>query len=374
MTINDMEGLLKKSIAVIQEELRKMDKIESVTAEDLKDLLKLEKLSKNRRTLIGWLEVGVMSGELPGEFYLDYQGKVGLYKSALQKYIRRGMVEKAVRAAKTLFLLGKDQAIRRLKIIAVEDAFSAVEVLKFFHDGMSLKEFLQVTAVIAEAPKDKTLCSLGWQLTEGLLASQVNTTVPDTTWLRYHLLDKQEYVAVMVQLFKLAKDKRYAEIYEIFQHDQDAVVKQCLDRVVGGTFWESDSALLLSAAIRYKRGDYALKGITLPSIDENAVQRLPLAEIDPFCIDFHTHIGRIAERFFLARHREIPQKILQSVWFHGESALLGGEIIADWIQPYDKRLWERIRPEIQQIIEDLMFKKFKLRELDQAEALRWSQR
>ena len=253
-----------------------------------------------------------------------------------------------------------------MKIVAVEDAFSAVEVLRYFHDDMSLKEFLQVVAVIAGSPKDKSLCPMGWELTEGSLASRVTEATPDIEWLKANLLNKDEYRRVVIELFKLAKDKRFSDIYEVFHYDQDEVVKQCLDRVAGGTFWESDSALLLMAAIRYRQGDYALKDLTLPRIEENGVQPLKLTEIDWFCIDFHTHVGRIAERFFLHKHKEIPQKTLQSVWFHAESAKLDGEIIADWVQPYDKALWAKIRNEIQQTVEDVVFKKFKFREIEES--------
>lgn len=367
MTITDMEGLLQKTIPQIQEKLRQMDKADPISTEDMKDLLRVEKMVKNRRGIVGWLEVGIIQGRLPDEFYLDFQAKTGLYKSAVQKYIRRGNIEKAVRAAKVLYGLSRDQAIRRLKIIVVEDAFSAVETLKFIHDKMSLAEFLAVVAVIAEAPKDKSLCMLGFQVTEGLLAHQVNESVPDLEWLKEHLLDKEEYIKVVIDLFKLAKDKRFAEINKVFQYDHREVVKQCLDRVAGGTFWPSDSALLLMAAIRYMRGDHRLKNPTLPSIDDKNIQPLKLSEIDWYCVDFHTHVGRIAERFFLARHKGITQKMLEAVWFFGESARLGGEILADWPQPYNEALWERIRHEVQRTVEDVMFKKFKFRELDEIE-------
>lgn len=371
MAVDDMERLLKKTIPQIQQKLRDMDKTEQVTVEDMKNLLRIEKMLKNRRGITNWLTFGIMSGKLPGEYFLDYQAKVGLYKSAVQKYIRRSNIEKAVRAAKVFYGLSKDQAIRRMKIIAVEDAFSAVEVLRCFHDGMSLKEFLQVVAVIAGSPKDKSLCPLGWELTEGSLAPRVAEATPSIEWLKANLLNKNEYQEVVIQLFKLVKDKRFSDIYEVFNYDQDAVVKQCLDRVAGGTFWESDTALLLMAAIRYKQGDYALKDLTLPHIEENGVQPLKLTEIDWFCIDFHTHIGRVAERFFLHEHKEIPQKTLQGVWFHAESAKLDGEIIADWVQPYDKQLWARIKDEIKQTVEDVMYKKFRFKEIDEQGALKW---
>ncbi len=374
MTVNDMEYLLQKTIPQIQQKLRDLDKIEKITVEDMKDLLRVEKMAKNRSGIVGWLTVGVMSGKLPGEYFLDYQARVGAYKSAVQKYIRRSNVEKAVKAARVLYELSKIQAIRRMKIIVVEDAFTAVEVLKFFpqnEQDMSLKLFLQITAAIAGSPKDKSLCSFGWELTDGPLAPRVAEVTPDIEWMKANLLNKEEYREVVIQLFKLCKTKRFADIYEVFHYDQNEVVRQCLDRVAGGTFWESDSALLLMAAIRFKAGDYLLKDLQLPPIDENEVQGLPLTGLDWYTLDFHTHIGRVAERFFLAKHREIPQKTLQSTWFHGESAKLDGEIIADWVQPYDKQLWARIKDEIKRTVEDVMFKKFQFREIEESEALKW---
>lgn len=371
MTINEMESLLKQTIPIIQKKLRELDKIERITTEGMKDLLKFEKLSKNRRGIVNWLTFGIMSGKLPDEYFLDYQAKVGAFKSAVQKYIRRSNVEKAVRSAKVLYALSKNQAIRRMKIIVVEDAFSAVEVLRFFHDDMSLKDFLQVTAAIAGAPKDKSLCYFGWELTDGALGVTVNETTPNIEWLKENLFFKESYREVMIQLFKLVKVKRFSDIYEVFHYDQDEVVKQCLSRVAGGTFWPSDSALLLMAAIRYKQGDYLLKNLILPPVEVNEVQPLKLTEIDWYCLDFHTHVGRIAERFFLSKHKEIPQKTLQAVWFHGESALLGGEIVADWVQPYDKQLWSRIKGELEATVEEVMFKKFKFREIEESES-KWS--
>lgn len=373
MTVDEMECLLKKTIPQIQQKLRDMDKTERVAVEDMKDLLRIEKMLKNRRGIINWLTFGIMSGKLPGEYFLDYQAKVGAYKSAVQKYIRRSNVEKAVRSAKVLYGLNRVQAIRRMKIIVVEDAFSAVEVLKYFHDNMSLKEFLQVVTVIAGAPKDKSLCSLGWELTDGPLSGKVASSFPKIEWLQENLLSKEQYREVVIQLFKLCKLKRFSDIYEVFHYDQDPVVRQCLDRVAGGTFWESDSALLLMAAIRFKRGDYLVKDLILPKINENEVQPLKLAELDWYTLDFHTHVGRIAERFFLAKHRDIPQKALQAVWFHGEGAKLEGEIVADWVQPYDRVLWAQIKDEIKQTVEDVMFKKFQFREIEEQESLKWPQ-
>ena len=95
------------------------------------------------------------------------------------------------------------------------------------------------------------------------------------------------------------------------------------------------------------------------SPDGNAVTALTLSELDPFCLDFHTPIGRVAKLWFLKQHPEIPERELEIAWFHAESAKLGGVIEADWERPYNRELWARHGGEVMRLVQDVM-RKFEL--------------
>jgi hypothetical protein len=267
------------------------------------------------------------------------------------------MTEKTVRAAKRLYQMSRVQAIRRMKIIIVEDAFSAVELLRYLTDRISLNEFLGVAQVAAEAPKDKSLCPLAEELTEGWRASTLEQIKPNVAWLKVHLLDRAQLEDVVTQLYRLAQMQRFDLLPEVL--GDDAVVAQCVGRVEGGTYWASDAVLLLMAAVRYLRGDYRCKGLSLPSVDANAVAALTLSEIDPFCLDFHTPIGRVAKLWFLKRHPDVQERELEIAWFHAESAKLGGVIEADWERPYNRELWARYGGEVMRTVQTVM-QKFEL--------------
>ena len=358
MTTDELVALLGQSIEVIQKRLAERNRLRPVTVKEMAALLDVERANKRQTGIIEWLKLSIEAGRLADpKYYLGYQDQVSCVKSALQKYVRRSMSEKAVRAAKRLYQMSRVQAMRRMKIIVVEDAFSAVELLRYFNDRMSLNEFLGVAQVAAEAPKDKSLCKLGEELTEGWRAPTLERVEPDAEWVKAHLLNKAHFENVVTQLYRLVQLKRFDLLYGVLGHDE--IVEQCVGRVEGGTYWVSDSVLLIMAAIRYLQGDYRCKGLSLPSVDANAIAALTLAEIDPFCLDFHTPIGRVAKLWFLKRHPDVQERELEIAWFHAESAKLDGVIEADWERPYNRELWARHGGEIMQLVRDVM-RKFEL--------------
>lgn len=357
-----MVALLNQTIASIQKQLTERDRIRPVTVEEMTALLGVERANKNRLGIAEWLRLGIETGRLPdSRFYLGYADRLSCLRSALQKYVRRSDAEKALRCAKALYRIGKDQAVRRMKIIVVEDAFSAVEVLREFAGPMTEKRFLQIVKVTADAPKDKSLCPLAEEMTEdgpaGWKKELVERAEPDVQWLSANLRNADSYEQVVIQLYKLAKQKQWDALRQVL--GSDGVIDSCLERVRGGTYWPSDTVILLMAAVRYIRGDYKLKGLTLPEIDENAIQPMKLAEIDWWCLDFHTPIGRVAKLWFRKRHPEIPERELEVAWFHAESAKLGGVIEADWERPYNRELWARYGGEVMRLVQDAM-RKFEL--------------
>ncbi|MBI3999469.1 MAG: hypothetical protein HY351_02540, partial [Candidatus Omnitrophica bacterium] len=290
MTDEEIVALLQHPIPYVQKQLTERDKSTPVTIDEMKEILSAEKAGKERVTLTGWLEYGIATKRLPDQFFLSYQDRVSCFKSALQKYVRRGLPEKAMSVAKSLYKLNRQQAVRRMKIIVVEDVFQAVEVLKFFRDDMSLNEFLALVKVVAESPKDKSLCTFGEYVTDGAGKAQIEQLQPDPMFVRENLMNKELFKRVVAHLFKMSKLKRFGEINSIL--GSDPVVKQCVDRVEGGTFWESDSVLLLMAAVRFLQGDYKTKIPSLPQVDEKDVPAMKLAQIDWYCLDFHTCVGR----------------------------------------------------------------------------------
>ena len=133
MTPDEMSALLNQTIPLIQQRLADRDRSARLTVEEMAALLVAEQASKNRRGITEWLKLGIEAGRLPDpRYYLGYHDQAGCFKSALQKYIRRSMTDQAVRAARSLWRMGRSAAIGRLKIIVPEDAHCAIGLLSTF--------------------------------------------------------------------------------------------------------------------------------------------------------------------------------------------------------------------------------------------------
>lgn len=82
-----------------------------------------------------------------------------LLKSAIQKSVRRGDVDKAVRAAKSLLLLNETDALRRLMIIPIEDCILPPDYDQYA--AMLMKVSAKGSVPLTEAEKTMALSIIG---------------------------------------------------------------------------------------------------------------------------------------------------------------------------------------------------------------------
>jgi hypothetical protein len=356
MTPDEMVALLNQSIPLIQQRLTEQDRIARLTVEQMQALLAVERAHKNRLGVAEWLKLGIEMGRLPDpRYYLGYHDRAGCFKSALQKYIRRSETEKALRAARSLWRMGKSPAVARLKIVIPEDTHLAIGLLDQVSDDLTEAAYLGVIRAIAEGPKDKSSCPLAIAMDED---KTLEGLVPDVALIRQHLMDRAMLPVVARHVFKLCKLERYEEVLEMLPKSK--VVATLIGRQKAGVMWGDDATLLVVAAIRFVQGDYDASMRPAP-VEPSAIQPLRLDEIAWFAFDFHTAVGRPAERIFLSRHREIDSKRLRRNWFMAESGKLEGKIVSsEWdTLPYDRGFWPKHGQEIERLILDMM-KRFQL--------------
>ena len=356
MTPDEMVALLNHSIPPIQKQLAEQDRITRLTTEEMAALLAVERANKNRLGITEWLRLGIETGRLPdSQYYLGYHDRAGCFKSALQKYIRRSMTDQAVRAARSLWRMGKAAAVARLKIITPEDCHCAIGLLEHVHDDMTEAEYLGIIKSVSNAPKDKSSCPLAIQMDED---EGMERLVPDPVLIREHLLDRSKLPLVARHAFRLCQMGRQEEVMEMLGNSN--VVRTLIGRQKAGTVWGDDSTLLVVAAIRYAQGDYDAS-MRPAQVEPHTIQPLRLDEIDWFAFDFHTAVGRPVERIFLSRHREIDSKRLRRSWFVNEGGKLEGNIVrSEWdAMPRDTEFWLKHAPEIERLTQDMM-RKFQL--------------
>jgi len=356
MTPDEMVALLNHSIPPIQKHLTEQDQFRPITVEEMTALVAVERANKNRLGITEWLKLGIETGRLPdARYYLGYHDRAGCFKSALQKYIRRSETEKALRAAKSLWRMGKSPAIARLKIVLPEDAHCAIGLLDQVSDDMSEAAYLGIVKAVADAPKDKSSCPLAIAMDED---EAMERLVPDVALIRQHLMDRPMLPVVARHVFKLCQMGRQEEVMELL--GKSKVVATLIGRQQAGTLWRDDSTLLVIAAIRFAQGDFNAS-MQPAQVEPHTIIPLRLDEVDWYCLDFHTAVGRPAERIFLSRHQEIDSKRLRRAWFVNEGGKLEGNIVASaWnAVPRDAEFWLRHAPEIERLVRDMM-QKFQL--------------
>ncbi len=360
MNEDEARRLLTLPITQIQRRIMEKNKTAAVTADQMTLLLALEKAGKNRKGMKDWLELGISMNAPPGEYYLTYQHKVSIWKSALQKYIRRGMTEKALGAGKVLFRMAQEQAVRRMKIIITEDVFSAVEALRFFDGMMGLDDFLSIVKTVADAPKDKSCCAVA----DKLAVSDSSWLMANSEQLRGYLEAKTKSDIVCAEIMGLVWQKEWGRIQNILGNDP--VVRQCIQRASEGTYFKGDTIVLMVAAIRYLYGEHLLKNLKLSLVDADSVADMRLSEIDWFCTDFHTPVGRVVLDEFLIRHRGIDRRELETSWFFSESAKLSDNQVAGTCEKgqFNRELWISYGKEIEGMVKEYLLSRFKIAQYD----------
>ena len=353
MTPDEMVTLLSQSITPIQQSLTALDRQTRLTVEQMQALLAVERDHKNRLGITEWLKLGIEAGRLPDpRYYLGYHDRAGCFKSAMQKYIRRSETEKALRAVRSLWRMGKGAAIGRLKIIVPEDTHCAIGLLKYVHDDMTEADYLGIVKAISDGPKDKSSCPLAIQMDKD---EAMEGLVPDVALIRQHLMNRPMLPVVARHVFKMCKMERHEEVLEMLPKSK--VIATLIGRQQRGTVWGDDSTLLVIAAVRFAQGDYDA-AMRPALVEPHTITPMRLDEVDWYALDFHTAVGRVAERIFLSRHREIDSKWLRRAWFMSESGKLEGNIVSSgWDSvEYDRGFWPKHGQEIERLVRDMMTK------------------
>lgn len=349
---NELVGLLGESISKIQKRLIERNKIQPVSVEEMRSLLEAEKKNKNRSGLREWLEFGIKTGALAGDFFLGYQERMSCLKSGLQKYIRRSRADEAVRTGKALWRMGREQAIRRLKVVIPEDSHLSIGLLNHFSDDMDEATFISVVHTVAEAPKDKSSCVLAVEMDQD---KSMNAVIPDVDFIKANLMRRDLLPFIARQVFVMSKQKRHSEIVEVLGGDK--VVRELIGRQEAGTFFSDDGMLLIVSAIRYAQQDYDPSIKPIP-VNPNDIRPIELHELHEFTHDFHCPVGKVAERIFLSRHKDIDPQRLRRAWFLNLSGKLEGQVIpSSWEdQDRDTDFWNHCKDEIQGLVRWCMVK------------------
>lgn len=351
MTDEEAVALLSCSIEVIQRRLTERNRITPVTVEEMTALLAVEQANKNRLGMREWLGLGIQMGQLADpRYYLGFHDRAGCFKSAVQKFIRRSETEKALRAARSLWRMGKAAAIARLKIVVPEDCHCTIGLLEHVHGDMSEAEYLGIIKSVSDGPKDKSSCPLAIAMDED---ADLERLVPDVAVIREHLMDRSKLPLVSRHIFKLCRMGRQEDVMGMLGNGN--VVRTLIGRQQAGVQWGDDATLLVIAAIRYAQGDYNAS-IRPTQVESSTIPPLRLDELDWYTLDFHTAPGRVAERIHLSRHRDVDSKRLRRAWFMNESGKLAGNVLSsEWdTMSRDTEFWLRHAPEIERLTRDMM--------------------
>lgn len=303
--------------------------------------------------------------------------RLGIYKSALQKAIRRGEVDRAVSAAAVLLEVpgGRSALIRRLSVIAAEDVGSewipAVVALakaqrRASDPGALDAAFVGAAAALASLPKDKVAYWLAATCWEGRARPSDVSTAGLTA-----ALDRGDYRDA-VAVYMAARDRRE---WRSGPRLIDAIlgrlrVGPVLARAIGeAALWregqggfgidELAAAAVIAAIDGLSGPDRDLPVVALPAPGP----ALPLAW---WVFDSHSAVGaRVLARF--ARRLGLPTRSLTDLMFNCSSLELGPiEVPARWkdaalqmdaeldgwaSHAEAHRLWREIRDEVRHEIE-----------------------
>lgn len=303
--------------------------------------------------------------------------RLGTYKSAVQKYIRRGEIDAAVGAADALLRLpgGRSSLSRRLSVIAAEDVgakwIPAVvgvtrKVAKRTGPDDLDHELIEVTAGLASVPKSKAAYWLAATCWEGRrIAAALDRAAMGNA------IDRGDYREALA-IYITARDGRR-------WRSGERVIEALLERARVAPPLAAEIAL--SALWREGQGGFGVDElaataiIALVDLPDGPVPDLPGVAhalpdphrtLDWYVYDSHTAIGqRVIGR--VARRHGLRPETLAWLQFNEESIRLGpaelparwrtqaldlDAVAGGWGSPTEGRaLWNRLRDEVRSEIE-----------------------
>lgn len=249
------------------------------------------------------------------------------WKSECQKQVRIGNVDRAVNAASIWFDLDKDDCLRRLPIIAVEDcswrvmanavyvAQQGANFIKWGKRDIAKNLVKCLTAELAAMPKDKDAGAVRnaskWMAhSKGKEYAKVKDW---EKWLRYYVDAKKEVEAAAV-LFPALEDEGYKKIYDELQAMASERGSECIRAV---------DACRYRAAIGGRGCDILIitGGALLAVLRSEKINHsdIVLDDINWRAFDEHTRIGKAAQSI-VAKKKELDREKLKKIHFFFESA------------------------------------------------------
>jgi len=304
------DDLMQKPIPQIQKSLRAQDEKKKITVKEMKELVQLEKDGKNRKSMLRFLRECISREEIVGEYYLDYMATVGIYKSAMQKYIRRGYAEKAVRAAKALHDMQPASLIRRLKVIIPEDVYTCMNLYQHVEEHP-----LRVTYTLAKSQKDGHCCRAFNEVKD----TKEYEKITDLMFFKDHWKDGDLSKVISTMFAVARKEDGLEAIGRVFDEPigKQEAPRAVMDELLSNS--KVDIDLTLVALLRMLRDGYEDTALKDDSFID-AIEPLHIDEVDWFAYDMHTFPGRIVMNL-LSKDHHVKQGAVSWSWWFGEASL-----------------------------------------------------
>ena len=261
----------------------------------------------------------------------------GPLKSAVQKFVRRGMAEEAAATAVVLARRGLP-LFQRLPIIAAEDVgweftapvFNACQQLAG-HIGLfgqtrdvQIQSVAKLARALARMPKDRDCSGLA-----GLaaLANERKSLTPDLQALRGAIEAKDELLA-MRHCERFAAGRQHGLVWDMFRmmaearggaiecHVEGIRGESCQGLLLG------DELILLAAGIYALAGSKAERPFNWQSADGTVAE--PKDWLPWYVFDMHTREGCEAKAEL--QRQGVDVKRLNSLWWYWESSLVDVEM------------------------------------------------
>lgn len=298
-----------------------------------------------------------------------FDPRLAMTKSALSKFVRRGLVDEAVAAARELGELNDFSLSQRLGAVTCEDVgwywmpdVRAAVVTGRRDDGGPWSR-LDLVAALAAASKDR---SAGWLAAATWGGRRVATdTSPEAYRAAIAAGDHRGALAIA-----------YAALEGGLWPGEWARVLSTPG--IGPAASEIRDACLWRVRLTRSSAGEAIAGIVLAAIEQPTVvphlravewHEAPLPDPLPFWVyDGHTDLGRTAT-YQVAKERGLPVEMLQALQFDFESIVCGPATIPcpwedvvlrldgatyGWGSPDEgRRLWSQLRDDVRRAVERL---------------------
>lgn len=273
-------------------------------------LLEAEKETKDRKGIKRWVNA-ILEDRISYEYdLLSWYDRLGILKSAVQKYIRRSETEKALRTAKRLFLMSDRSAVRRMKSIIAEDVLPATPVVQYLNEHTNLREFMGVTGVTAHTKKSGRVIEYRSHLEvladlEGRKRREkLKEIIEETTGVK-------QTIAEVYKAVQFGETKEL--VFEVIE--RNSVTESLIERALKGTYFHGDLGNLISTAVLYNTRPELFDEIDeKPEVNPRSISIMKFREVDWFALDMHTKIGRTALNIFASQH-DIERDDMSSAWF-----------------------------------------------------------